>query len=67
MDENIYYCPINGWDCPYFRKDGTCELGTDALSECEDAMAMEECLNDDSDTIYCFCVDGVIIPNDPMS
>ena len=67
MPENIYYCPINGWDCPYFRKDGTCELGTDALNECEDAMAMEECLQDDSDGIWIFDIDGPITCEDPMS
>ena len=20
------YCPVNGWDCPYWRKDGTCSM-----------------------------------------
>ena len=51
-----YFCPVNGWDCPYWRKDGTCKLGREeAIKNCEDAMAMEHALNDDDpNTIYIF-------------
>lgn len=34
--ENKVYCPINGWDCPYWCKDGSCGLHEDAIYECED-------------------------------
>ena len=34
------YCPINGWDCPYWRKDGTCSMGEEEgvhlKEECDD-------------------------------
>lgn len=51
----MYYCPVNGWDCPYFRKDGTCELEENAIYECDDAAAMEEWLEDDDpDHVYIF-------------
>jgi hypothetical protein len=36
-----FYCPVNGWDCPYWNKDQTCQLGETALTECDDAAAME--------------------------
>lgn len=37
MNEKIY-CPVNGWDCPYWRKDGTCSMYPDAdpIDECDD-------------------------------
>ena len=28
------YCPVNGWDCPYY-KDGECGI-ENPLEECED-------------------------------
>lgn len=28
------YCPVNGWDCPYWQKDGSCSL--DNPIECDD-------------------------------
>lgn len=42
------YCPVNGWDCPYWRKDGTCSMYPKAnpIDECDDfAFFWEE--NDD--------------------
>ena len=35
-----FYCPVNGWDCPYWKKDGSCSMvdeGTDPTLECDDA------------------------------
>lgn len=35
-----FYCPVNGWDCPYWKKDGTCAMvddGDDPVKECDDA------------------------------
>nr|WP_318661131.1 hypothetical protein [uncultured Treponema sp.] len=35
-----FYCPVNGWDCPYWKKDGTCSMvddGDDPTLECDDA------------------------------
>ena len=35
-----FYCPVNGWDCPYWKKDGTCKMvdeGDDPVKECDDA------------------------------
>lgn len=37
------YCPVNGWDCPYYKKD-QCGLGEcgieDPISECDDFASM---------------------------
>ena len=32
------YCVVNGWDCPYWRKDGTCSMypEADPINECDD-------------------------------
>ena len=32
------YCPVNGWDCPYWKKDGTCTI-EDPMMECDDFSA----------------------------
>lgn len=35
-----FFCPVNGWDCPYFKKDGSCSMideGLDPEDECDDA------------------------------
>lgn len=35
-----FYCPVNGWDCPYWKRDGTCSMvdeGDDPVKECDDA------------------------------
>ena len=29
------FCPVNGWDCPYFKKDGSCSL-SNVENECDD-------------------------------
>ena len=37
-----FYCPSNAWDCPYWRKNGTCAMvdeGDDPVEECDDAGA----------------------------
>ena len=36
----ITYCPVNGWDCPYF-KDNVCHID-DSIKDCDDfACAFE--------------------------
>ena len=35
-----FYCPVNDWSCPYWKKDGTCKMvdkGDDPVKECDDA------------------------------
>ena len=35
-----FFCPVNGWDCPYWKKDGTCSMvddGDNPVMECDDA------------------------------
>lgn len=37
-----FFCPVNGWDCPYFNKDGSCAMvedGDDPVFECDDAAS----------------------------
>lgn len=47
MNENEkIYCPVNGWDCPYWQKDGACSLET-AADDCEDYMLFESFFEDD--------------------
>ena len=29
------YCTVNAWDCPYFKKDGTCVI-ENPIKECDD-------------------------------
>ena len=41
MSENKYYCPVNGWDCPYWRKDGSCTL-ENPIDNCADAAWWED-------------------------
>lgn len=36
-----YYCPVNGWDCPYWRKDGSCVL-ENPTENCDDAAWWED-------------------------
>ncbi len=43
MMTKIFYCPVNGWDCPYFKEDNTCALvdeGDDPVIECDDAASI---------------------------
>ena len=47
MSENEkIYCPVNGWDCPYWRKDGTCKMleeeGAHPKNECDDYAAFDD-------------------------
>lgn len=32
------HCPVNGWDCPYYKKNGICGIypDDDPLLECDD-------------------------------
>ena len=32
------YCPVNCWDCPYWKEDGTCKMWPefDPVEECDD-------------------------------
>lgn len=35
-----FFCPVNGWDCPYWKKDGSCSMvddGDNPIEECDDA------------------------------
>lgn len=34
----VVYCPANAWDCPYWKKDGTCSMypEDDPIKECDD-------------------------------
>ena len=35
-----FFCPVNGWDCPYFKDDGSCSMvddGDNPVMECDDA------------------------------
>ena len=45
------YCPVNGWDCPYWKKDGTC-----SMKEEEDVHPKEEC---DDYTLFDEMFDGL--------
>lgn len=40
------YCPVNGWDCPYWKKDGTCSMreeeGVHPKEECDDYALFDE-------------------------
>ena len=40
------YCPVNGWDCPYWKKDGTCSMreeeGIHPKEECDDYALFDE-------------------------
>ena len=36
----VFYCPVNGWDCPYWKENGTCSMvdeNLDPTLECDDA------------------------------
>lgn len=39
MLKPVHFCPVNGWDCPYWKKDGTCKLD-DPMADCDDYYAM---------------------------
>lgn len=35
-----FFCPVNGWDCPYWKEDGSCSIvdeGDEPAEECDDA------------------------------
>lgn len=36
--KKVVYCPVNGYDCPYWQKDGTCSMypEADPVKECDD-------------------------------
>lgn len=43
MRKKKFYCPVDGWDCPYWKEDGTCQMvddGDDPVMECDDAGAV---------------------------
>lgn len=36
-----FFCPVNGWDCPYWKKDGSCSMvddGDNPVMECDAAF-----------------------------
>lgn len=42
MDKEKVFCPVNAWDCPYWKKDGSCSMpddGFDPAEECDDYIA----------------------------
>ena len=38
MEKGKIYCPVNGWDCPYYGKKGICTMypNADPIDECDD-------------------------------
>lgn len=34
-----YFCPVNGWDCPYWSEDQECTI-SNPMEECEDYHRM---------------------------
>ena len=40
--KGVIYCPVNGWDCPYFDANGCCMMwpDTDPILECDDFAAV---------------------------
>lgn len=42
-EKEVIYCPVNGWDCPFWRKDGSCHMmedeGWHPKDECDDYYA----------------------------
>jgi hypothetical protein len=40
------FCPVNGWDCPYWRKDGQCGMiedeGCHPREECDDYAMFDD-------------------------
>ena len=45
-----FFCPVNGWDCPYWKKDGSCAMvdeGDNPVIECDDAGYFYEGEEDD--------------------
>lgn len=36
--EKTVYCPVNGWDCPYWRKGGVCVIDN-PKEDCDDYAA----------------------------
>lgn len=39
MLKPVHFCPVNGWDCPYWKDGGVCELD-DPMADCDDYYAM---------------------------
>lgn len=40
-----FFCPVNGWDCPYWKEDGSCAMvdeGDIPVIACDDAAAFWE-------------------------
>lgn len=35
MRKGRIYCPVNGWDCPYYRDECVCVLN-DPMADCDD-------------------------------
>lgn len=47
-----FFCPVNGWDCPYWKKDGSCSMvdnGDDPVEKCDDAYSV---WGDDEDSYF---------------
>lgn len=39
------YCPVNGWDCPYFKTNGICTI-ENPYDNCDDYAAIEDFFSD---------------------
>lgn len=61
MITKIFFCPVNGWDCPYFKENGTCAMvdeGFNPVEECDDANYFA---GEDTDSdFFVYEVDGAI-------
>ena len=43
MLKKKFFCPVNGWDCPYCKEDLSCSMvdnGDDPVAECDDAAIL---------------------------
>lgn len=48
-----FFCPVNGWDCPYWREDNSCSMvddGDNPVMECDDAG----CFWDEDENPFCW-------------
>jgi hypothetical protein len=39
------YCPVNGWDCPYYKEGGMCTI-ENPYENCDDYAAIEDFFSD---------------------
>lgn len=51
MEKEKIYCPVNGWDCPYWQEDGSCAC-EDVEENCDDFAAFWNFFDDVDETNY---------------